>query len=152
MFSKISSAWPDVDALNFLLPWQEKMMTSIYDPHRYVRPTARSEREVNYLDFHICMDYENILWPEAADIGLAHLLVLTACRCRRAILVLRLLVGPKRSSRKPQDPATASPLLGLAIQTHAGELEAAINTLLLPSRNIRPLPDAITLASRLNNP
>lgn len=94
------------------------------------------EREVNYLDFStLCMDYENYpLALEAADIGLAHVPGSYRLQVQKAAILEKLgRFGEaeklaQRASKLQQDNSVALLTLGI-IQTHAGELQGAINTL-----------------------
>ena len=128
---------PDADALNFLaaLARENDDLNLAIQSLRQAALLA-PEREVNYLDFStICMDYENYpLALEAADIGLAHLPGSYRLQVQKGAILEKLgrfqeaekIV--QEASKVQQDNSVA--LLSLAIiQTHAGELEAAINTL-----------------------
>jgi tetratricopeptide (TPR) repeat protein len=128
---------PDADSLNLLAALARKN-DDLNLAMQSLRQAAllAPEREVNYLDFStICMDYENYpLALQAADIGLAHLPGSYRLQVQKGAILEKLgrfheaeeIV--QAASKLQQDNSVA--LLSLAIiQTHAGELEAAINTL-----------------------
>lgn len=127
----------DADALNFLaaLARENDDLNLAIQSLRQAALLA-PEREVNYLDFSgICMDYENYpLALDAADIGLAHLPGSYRLQVQKGAILEKLgrfkeaETIVQGASKIQQDNSVA--LLSLAIiQTHAGELEAAINTL-----------------------
>ena len=128
---------PDADSLNFLAALARKN-DDLNLAMQSLRRAAllAPESEVNYLDFStICMDYENYpLALQAADIGLAHLPGSYRLQVQKGAILEKLgrfheaeeIV--QRASQLQDDNSVA--LLSLAIiQTHAGEPEAAINTL-----------------------
>jgi tetratricopeptide (TPR) repeat protein len=128
---------PDADSLNFMaaLARENDDLNLAIQSLRQAALLA-PEREVNYLDFStICMDYENYpLALQAADIGLAHLPGSYRLQVQKGAILEKL--GRfreaeeimQRASELQDDNSVA--VLSLAIiQTHAGELEAAINTL-----------------------
>ena len=128
---------PDADSLNFLAALARKN-DDLNLAMQSLRQAAllAPESEVNYLDFStICMDYENYpLALQAADIGLAHLPGSYRLQVQKGAILEKLgrfheaeeIV--QRASQLQDDNSVA--LLSLAIiQTHAGEPEAAINTL-----------------------
>ncbi len=136
---------PDADSLNFMaaLARENDDLNLAIQSLRQAALLA-PESEVNYLDFStICMDYENYpLALQAADIGLAHLPGSYRLQVQKGAILEKL--GRFQEAEKivqgaskiQQDNRVA--LLSLAIiQTHAGELEAAINTL---SSAIRKYP------------
>ncbi len=128
---------PDADSLNFLAALARKN-DDLNLALQSLRQAAllAPEREVNYLDFStICMDYENYpLALQAADVGLAHLPGSYRLQVQKGAILEKLgrfseaeeIV--QRASKLQDDNSVA--LLSLAIiQTHAGEVEAAISTL-----------------------
>ena len=132
-----TSVRPDADSLNLLaslarrdgdlnLAIQSLRQAALFEPGK----------EVNYLDFStICMDYENYpLALEAADIGLTHVPGSYRLQVQKGAILEKLgRLGEaekivRRASGLQEDNSVA--LLSLAIiQTHAGELQDAINTL-----------------------
>ena len=91
---------------------------------------------MNYLDFStLCMDYENYpLALEAADIGLAHIPGSYRLQVQKGAILDKLgRFGEaekivQKASGLQEDNSVALLSLGI-IQTHAGELQDAINTL-----------------------
>jgi tetratricopeptide (TPR) repeat protein len=128
---------PDADSLNLLAALARKN-DDLNLAMQSLRQAAllAPGREVNYLDFStICMDYENYpLALQAAEIGLSHLPGSYRLQVQKGAILEKL--GRFREAEeivqkasKLQDDNSVA-LLSLAIiQTHAGELEAAINTL-----------------------
>ncbi len=137
VLKELTSIRPDADSLNLLanlarrggdlnLAIQSLRQAALLEP----------KREVNYLDFStICMDYENYpLALEAADVGLAHIPGSYRLQVQKGAILEKLgRFGEaekivQRASKLQEDNSVA--LLSLAIiQTHAGELQDAINTL-----------------------
>jgi tetratricopeptide (TPR) repeat protein len=133
----LTSIKPDADSLNLLANLARKG-GDINLAIQSLRQAALLEpgREVNYLDFStICMDYENYsLALEAADVGLAHIPGSYRLQVQRGAILEKLgRLGEaekivQKASELQEDNSVA--LLSLAIiQTHAGELQDAINTL-----------------------
>jgi tetratricopeptide (TPR) repeat protein len=133
----LTSIKPDADSLNSLatlarrsgdlnLAIQSLRQAALLEPNR----------EVNYLDFStICMDYENYsLALEAADIGLAHIPGSYRLQVQKGAILEKLgRFGEaekivRRASLLQRDNSVALVSLGI-IQTHAGKLQDAINTL-----------------------
>jgi tetratricopeptide (TPR) repeat protein len=128
---------PDADSLNLMadLARREGDLNLAIQSLRQAALLA-PEKEVNYLDFStICMDYENYpLALQAADIGLAHVPGSYRLQVQKGAILEKLgRFGEaeeivQRASKLQEDNRVA--LLSLAIiQTHAGELKDAINTL-----------------------
>jgi len=128
---------PDADSLNLLadLARRQGDLNLAIQSLRQAAMLA-PEKEVNYLDFStICMDYENYpLALQAADIGLAHAPGSYRLQVQKAAILEKLgRYGEaekivQKASNLQEDNSVA--LLSLAIiQTHAGELQDAINTL-----------------------
>jgi tetratricopeptide (TPR) repeat protein len=133
----LTSIRPDADSLNLLADLARKN-NDLNLAIQSLRQAAVLEpgREVNYLDFStICMDYENYpLALEAADIGLAHIPGSYRLQVQKGAILEKLgRFGEaekivQKASGLQEDNSVA--LLSLAIiQTHAGELQDAINTL-----------------------
>ena len=128
---------PDGDSLN-LMASVARQNGDLNLAIQSLRQAAALEpgREVNYLDFStLCMDYENYpLALEAADIGLAHVPGSYRLQVQKAAILEKLGrfgEGEKlaqRASKLQQDNSVALLTVGI-IQTHAGELQGAINTL-----------------------
>jgi tetratricopeptide (TPR) repeat protein len=128
---------PDGDSLNLMASVARKN-GDLNLAIQSLRQAAALEpaREVNYLDFStLCMDYENYpLALEAADIGLTHVPGSYRLQVQKAAILDKLGrfgEGEKlaqRASKLQQDNSVALLTLGI-IQTHAGELQGAINTL-----------------------
>jgi len=128
---------PDADSLNF----QAALARENDDLNLAIQSLRQAavlapEREVNYLDFStLCMDYENYpLALQAADIGLAHIPGSYRLQVQKGAILEKL--GRFQEAEKIVQGAStiqldnSVALLSLAIiQTHAGELEAAISTL-----------------------
>jgi len=128
---------PDADSLN-LLANLARRGGDLNLAIQSLRQAALLEpgKEANYLDFStICMDYENYpLALEAADIGLAHIPGSYRLQVQKGAILEKLgRFGEaenivQKASELQEDNSVA--LLSLAvIQTHAGELQDAINTL-----------------------
>jgi tetratricopeptide (TPR) repeat protein len=128
---------PDADSLN-LLANLARRGGDLNLAIQSLRQAALLEpgKEANYLDFStICMDYENYpLALEAADIGLAHIPDSYRLQVQKGAILEKLgRFGEaenivQKASELQEDNSVA--LLSLAvIQTHAGELQDAINTL-----------------------
>ena len=128
---------PDADSLNLLADLARKN-DDLNLAIQSLRQATLLEpgREANYLDFStICMDYENYpLALEAADIGLAHIPGSYRLQVQKGAILEKLgrfgeaEMIVRRASKLQEDNSVA--LLSLAIiQTHAGELQDAINTL-----------------------
>ena len=133
----LTSTRPDANSLNLLANLARKS-GDLNLAIQSLRQAAMLEpgRELNYLDFStICMDYENYpLALEAADIGLAHIPGSYRLQVQKGAILEKLgRLGEaekivQRASELQEDNSVA--LLSLAIiQTHAGELQDAINTL-----------------------
>jgi tetratricopeptide (TPR) repeat protein len=132
-----TSIRPDADSLN-LLANLARTAGDLNLAIQSLRQAALLEpkREVNYLDFStICMDYENYpLALEAADIGLAHIPGSYRLQVQKGAILEKLgRLGEaekivQRASELQKDNSVALLSLGI-IQTHAGELLDAINTL-----------------------
>jgi len=141
----LTSTRPDADSLN-LLANLARRSGDLSLAIQSLRQAAMLEpgREVNYLDFStICMDYENYsLALEAADIGLAHIPGSYRLQVQKGAILEKLgRFGEAekivRSASDLQEDNSVA-LLSLAIiQTRAGELQDAINTL---SSAIRKFP------------
>ena len=128
---------PDGDSLNLMASLARKN-GDLNLAIQSLRQAAALEpaREVNYLDFSsLCMDYENYpLALEAADIGLAHVPGSYRLQVQKAAILEKL--GrfaeaeklAQSASKLQRDNSVALLTLGI-IQTHAGELQGAINTL-----------------------
>jgi tetratricopeptide (TPR) repeat protein len=128
---------PDADSLNLMadLARREGDLNLAIQSLRQAALLA-PEKEVNYLDFStMCMDYENYpLALQAADIGLAHVPNSYRLQVQKGAILEKLgRFGEaeeivQRASKLQEDNSVS--LLSLAIiQTHAGELKDAINTL-----------------------
>jgi tetratricopeptide (TPR) repeat protein len=137
LLKNLASIKPDADALN-LLSDLAKRAGDLNLAIQSLRQAAllAPEKEVNYLDFStLCMDYENYpLALHAADVGLAHIPDSYRLQVQKGAILDKLgRFGEaekivQRASKLQQDNSVA--LLSLAIiQTHAGELQDAINTL-----------------------
>ena len=133
----LTSIRPDADSLN-LLANLARRGGDLNLAIQSLRQAALLEpgKEANYLDFStICMDYENYpLALEAADIGLAHIPGSYRLQVQKGAILEKLgRFGEaekivQKASELQEDNSVA--LLSLAvIQTHAGELQDAINTL-----------------------
>jgi tetratricopeptide (TPR) repeat protein len=127
----------DADALNLLSDLAKKTgdLNLAIQSLRQAALLA-PEKEANYLDFStLCMDYENYpLALQAAEVGLAHIPDSYRLQVQKGAILDKLgRFGEAekivlRASKLQQDNSVA--LLSLAIiQTHAGELQDAINTL-----------------------
>ena len=143
---------PDPDSLNLLadlarrsgdvnLAIQSLRQAALLEP----------EKEMNYLDFStICMDYENYpLALEAADVGLAHIPGSYRLQVQKGAILEKLgRLGEaekivQKASELQEDNSVALLSLGI-IQTHAGELQDAINTLSSAIKNFPvQFPDAL---------
>jgi len=132
-----TSIRPDADSLNLLA----NLARSAGDLNLAIQSLRQAallepKSEVNYLDFStICMDYENYpLALEAADIGLAHIPGSYRLQVQKGAILEKLgRLGEaekivQRASGLQKDNSVALLSLGI-IQTHAGELQDAINTL-----------------------
>ncbi len=137
LLKSLVSIKPDADSLN-LLADLAKRGGDLNLAIQSLRQAAQlaPDKEVNYLDFStLCMDYENYpLALQAADVGLGHLPGSYRLQVQKGAILDKLgrfreaekIV--QRASKLQQDNSVA--LLSLAIiQTHAGELQDAINTL-----------------------
>jgi tetratricopeptide (TPR) repeat protein len=133
----LNSIKPDADSLN-LLASLARRSGDLNLAIQSLRQAALLEpnREVNYLDFStICMDYENYsLALEVADIGLAHIPGSYRLQVQKGAILEKLgRFGEaekivRRASVLQRDNSVALVSLGI-IQTHAGKLQDAINTL-----------------------
>ncbi len=133
----LTSIRPDADSLN-LLANLARRGGDLNLAIQSLRQAALLEpgKEVNYLDFStICMDYENYpLALEAADIGLAHIPGSYRLQVQKGAILEKLgRLGEaekivQKASGLQGDNSVALISLGI-IQTHAGELQDAINTL-----------------------
>jgi tetratricopeptide (TPR) repeat protein len=132
-----TSVGPDADSLNLIA----NLARSAGDLNLAIQSLRQAallepKREVNYLDFStICMDYENYpLALEAADIGLVHIPGSYRLQVQKGAILEKLgRLGEaekivQRASGLQKDNSVALLSLGI-IQTHAGELQDAINTL-----------------------
>jgi tetratricopeptide (TPR) repeat protein len=132
-----TSVGPDADSLNLMA----NLARSAGDLNLAIQSLRQAallepKREVNYLDFStICMDYENYpLALEAADIGLVHIPGSYRLQVQKGAILEKLgRLGEaekivQRASGLQKDNSVALLSLGI-IQTHAGELQDAINTL-----------------------
>ena len=128
---------PNADSLNLLA----NLARSAGDLNLAIQSLRQAallepQKEVNYLDFStICMDYENYpLALEAADIGLAHIPGSYRLQVQKGAILEKLgRLGEaekivQKASGLQEDNSVALLSLGI-IQTHAGELQDAINTL-----------------------
>lgn len=128
---------PDADSLNLLADLARRTgdLNLAIQSLRQAALLA-PEKEVNYLDFStLCMDYEN--YPAAlqgVDVGLAHLPGSYRLQVQKGAILDKLGRFDEaekivQSASKLQEDNSVA-LLSLAIiQTHAGELKDAINTL-----------------------
>jgi tetratricopeptide (TPR) repeat protein len=136
---------PNADSLNMLA----NLARSAGDLNLAIQSLRQAallepQKEVNYLDFStICMDYENYpLAMEAADIGLAHIPGSYRLQVQKGAILEKLgrLDEAEKIVQKASglqlDNSVALLSLGI-IQTHAGELQDAIQTL---SSAIRKFP------------
>jgi len=133
----LTSIRPDADSLN-LLASLARRSGDLNLAIQSLRQAAMLEpgREVNYLDFStLCMDYENYpLALEAADIGLSHVPGSYRLQVQKGAILEKLgRFGEAeeivRSASNLQDDNSVALLSLGIIQTHAGELQDAINTL-----------------------
>jgi len=137
VLKELTSTRPDPPSLN-LLANLARSTGDLSLAIQSLRQAALLEpkNEVNYLDFStLCMDYENYpLALEAADIGLAHIPGSYRLQVQKGAILEKLgRLGEaekivQRASRLQADNSVALLSLGI-IQTHAGELQDAINTL-----------------------
>jgi|SRR5579864_285216 len=137
LLKNLISAKRDANSLNLLANVARKTG----DPNlaiQSLRQAAQLDpgREENYLDYSsICMDYENYpLALQAADVGLAHVPDSYRLQVQKGAILEKLgRFGEaeeivQKASKLQEDNSVS--LLSLAIiQTHAGELHDAINTL-----------------------
>jgi tetratricopeptide (TPR) repeat protein len=137
LLKDLKSVKPDADSLNFLADLARRAgdLNLAIQSLRQAALLA-PEKEVNYLDFStLCMDYENYpLALQSADVGLAHVPGSYRLQVQKGAILDKLGRFGKaeeivqRASKLQEDNSVA--LLSLAIiQTHAGELQDAINTL-----------------------
>ncbi len=141
----LTSTRPDADSLN-LLANLARRSGDLNLAIQSLRQAAMLEpdKEANYLDFStLCMDYENYpLALEAADIGLSHIPGSYRLQVQKGAILEKLgRLGEaeqivRSASNLQEDNSVALLSLGI-IQTHAGELQDAINTL---SSAIRKFP------------
>src|SRR6267378_5203590 len=164
VLKELTSTRPDADSLN-LLANLARRSGDLNLAIQSLRQAAVLEpgKEVNYLDFStLCMDYENYsLALEAAEVGLAHLPGSYRLQVQKGAILEKLgRFGEAekivRSASDLQEDNSVA-LLSLAIiQTRAGELQQAINTL---SSAIRKFPSnfqmhyylGVALAQTLEN-
>ena len=137
VLKELTGIRPDADSLNLLA----NLARSAGDLNLAIRSLRQAallepKREVNYLDFStICMDYENYpLALEAAEIGLGHIPGSYRLQVQKGAILEKLgRLGEaekivQKASGLQEDNSVALLSLGI-IQTHAGELQDAINTL-----------------------
>ena len=137
LLKNLVSIKPDADSLNLLANLARRTgdLNLAIESLRQAALLA-PEKEVNYLDFStLCMDYENYpLALQAADVGLEHIPGSYRLQVQKGAILDNLgRFGEaekivQTASKLQQDNSVA--LVSLAIiQTHAGELQDAINTL-----------------------
>ena len=137
LLKNLVSIKPDADSLNLLANLARRTgdLNLAIESLRQAALLA-PEKEVNYLDFStLCMDYENYpLALQAADVGLEHITGSYRLQVQKGAILDNLgRFGEaekivQTASKLQQDNSVA--LVSLAIiQTHAGELQEAINTL-----------------------
>jgi tetratricopeptide (TPR) repeat protein len=137
VLKELTSTRPDPASLNLLA----NLATSTGDLNLAIQSLRQAallepKNEVNYLDFStLCMDYENYpLALEAADIGLAHIPGSYRLQVQKGAILEKLgRLGEaekvvQKASGLQAENSVALLSLGI-IQTHAGELREAINTL-----------------------
>jgi len=137
LLKNLMSIKPDADSLNLLADLARRGgdLNLAIQSLRQAAQLA-PDKDVNYLDFStICMDYENYpLALQAADVGLVHVPGSYRLQVQKGAILEKLgRFGEaekivQRASKLQEDNSVA--LLSLAIiQTHAGKLEDATNTL-----------------------
>jgi tetratricopeptide (TPR) repeat protein len=137
VLKELTSTRPDPASLNLLA----NLATSTGDLNLAIQSLRQAallepKNEVNYLDFStLCMDYENYpLALEAADIGLAHIPGSYRLQVQKGAILEKLgRLGEaekvvQKASGLQAENSVALLSLGI-IQTHAGDLREAINTL-----------------------